>query len=398
MSTAALAGTETAQGQPPLETVGNAIDRQVRAGALKELAAQVLGLPPEKPDGEAVEAEGGGQPSEDGDLTPEAEAGNADALSQDDASEATAEAGAEDATDTETEKETEAEDLLGDELRGKLDEKTQSAINKRIGKEVAKTKAEKEARAELEAKLADLEAKVTELSNKPTEPPAAVPTVNAPLLAHVNDAKQLQAEAAKAETALEQSEDLLNTLDDAPEKVESALKAAGIKLADDSGAEDYSVSRMRQTLRAIHKSADKTLRRAIPERVEFLKQADSNAEEVVKLLPELKDRTSPRYAKFQQVLQMRPELRNHANWPIEAAARVLGWEQLEALQEQAKPKTEKVKAKLDKPPTIPKPQAAATVPRAPRGLSETVVERALSGDKNARHEYIKSILPKIPGM
>ena len=398
MSTAALAETETAEGGKPLETVGDALDRQVRAGALKELAAQVLGLPPEKPDGEAVEADGGGQKSEDGKTEADAEAGNEDVLSQDDAPEAEAEAEATEATE-DKESETDTEDLLGEELRGRLDEKTQSAINKRIGKEVAKTKAEKEAKAELEAKLADLEAKVAELSSKAPEPAAAAPAVNAPQLAHVNDVKQLQAEAAKAETALEQSEDLLNTLDDAPERVESALKAAGIKLTDDAGNEDYSQAKMRQTLRAIHKSADKTLRRAIPERVEFLKQADSLATEVMKLLPELKDRTSPRYAKFQQVLQMRPEIRNHANWPIEAAARVLGWEQLEAMQAKASgQKAEAKKPKPEKPPVIPKPQSAAPVQRARSGLSPDVAERALSGDKNARHEYIKSILPKIPGM
>jgi len=265
------------------------------------------------------------------------------------------------------------------ELKGKLDASTQERINKRIGKEVAKTKEAKEAAEQAQAKIAELEQQLA------TRAPS--PDVATGKLAKVFTPAELQAEADKATQAREQSEDLLTMLEDDPEGVEAALKAAQITLAE------YTPAQMRKFLTGIKRNAEHTLNRDLPQRAQFLKAVDASAGEAMQLLPELKNAKSEQRQVFDAILKA-PSVMQFAGWPKALALMVLG---LEAERQRAAAKAAPApKPKRPLPVVIPAARGAApTVRQTTAGANlDAAGRQALDGDKKARLQYIQSLIPK----
>ena len=265
------------------------------------------------------------------------------------------------------------------ELKKVLTPEVQESINKRIGKEVAKTKlaheAAEAAKAELEKVKAQLEAK-----------PAPVNVSKVPL-GHVNDAAGLQAEAEKAQAAVDQCEDLILQLDEDPEAVETVLKTAQVQLPE------FSTAAMKRYLAQVKTNANKTLRTGIPARQEFLKSVSAFGDKAIELLPELKDANSERRKAFEEVSASIPGLKDNPYWPMAAAVQVLGLERLKELQASRTKAAVKVKP-LVKPVVIPSPKAQpARVPQPKAGeMTEELRTAVLNGDKNARKKYLESLV------
>lgn len=283
------------------------------------------------------------------------------------------------------------EDLIGDpELKGKLDPKTQEAINRRIAKEVAKTKALQEQLEQTAAKLKELETKPAATVTGPEGPKGP--------LAEVHDVAGLQRVAQEAERALDQTEALLDRLADAPGEVEQALREAKVVLKDAEGQEDYSPERMKRYLDLVRKNADRTLRRELPAREQFVKQADAYAGEVLTQMPELKEPQSERRKLFDSVVASVPWLKSRPDWPRVAAVYVLGLEAYAKANGAAKTAAAPaatVAKKRPVPVTIPSPRGVATAPRAAttrQAEAATLGQRALNGDKKARLEYLKGLV------
>lgn len=348
-----------------------------REEVLKHFAREASGLPPETaaPPPENEEAEH--------------DAAENEALSQSE-SETTAVTEAEE-TEAEETPEAEVENHLDEELSESLTQEVQERINRRIGKEVAKTKAERIAREALETELAEAKARLEQA-------PAASTVDRDVPLANIHDPAKLDAEKVKAEQALEQSEDLLLTLEDDPSGVEKALRAAKIELKDENGEDDFSEARMKKFLRGVKTNADRTLRRAIPERARFIEKANQFAGQAMELMPELKDAKSPRAQMFRKVLSENPELQRQPEWALKTAVAVLGMERLnEMLAAKTKAKAP-VKPKRELPVTIPTPRAQAPtgVPKGKAATDDlnTAADKILGGDKSARLSFIKGLVPK----
>ena len=252
----------------------------------------------------------------------------------------------------------------------------QERINKRIGKEVAKTKALKEKTEMLESKLSQFETELNQLRNREPEP-APVPHGTSPVpLAHINTVDQLEREAAKAEEAAEQAENLLTQLEDDPDSVERALRMAKIEVGE------YSPAEMRQFLRSARKNAEKTFQKLVPQRRQYLETQAQVSEHVSQLVPELKDPNSRRRQLFNQVLQMHPSFKADPKWPAIAMVHALGLEAAEKLFKPTAP-APKPKAPAIK---IPKPAASMATPKAPPvgAVDADVLARARTGDREAR--------------
>ena len=377
----------TAATAPALTTVEEALKGSGRADVLNEFARMALGIEakaaPNEGDGKTETVESP-ESKDEGQTEPVEPVAEQNDLSQSNAEE-TVEAKAPDDGEA-----TEA----ADELSGKLDEHTQQVVNKRIAKEVGKTKAERAQREALETKLAELQQLLEQKQAEPV-PATASPTKANPL-AHVTDVKALVAERDKARSAQDQAEELLESLQDDPERVEAALRNAKVSLTDDSGNEDYSVPRMRKFLGTVKREARNVVENAVPLQAQYLDVQKQSFAKALDDLPELKDKTSERYARFNNVLRSMPELRNQPWWPEAAVVAVLGEERLHELRA-AKAGPVKAKAKPELPVKIPAPKT--TPPQVQRRnaneASDETVSLAIGGDKAARLKVIQSLVSKF---
>jgi len=375
---------ETAATAPALTTVEEALNATGRAEVLNQFAKLALGRDLAKAAADGVSPDDG---TVDNTAAQEATDAKQSDLSQPNAeeTEVAPEATAEDAVD-------ESED--DDGTKGKLENHTQQAINRRIAKEVAKTKAAQEAKAGLETKLAELQQQLEQKQAETSAAPQIVPTAANPLL-HVTDMKQLQVERDNAVQAQDQADELLESLQDDPGRVESALRSAKVQLADSEGNEDYSAARMGKFLRSVRREARNMVERSIPQQAQYLERSAQAWTQAQAVVPELVDAKSARAQKFQDVIKAFPELRRIPDWPIAAAVHVLGLEALEARAKQATPP--KPKAKLELPVKIPSPRATAppVQKRNVNEVSDETVSAAIGGDKNARMKFIQSLVPKF---
>jgi len=369
MTTQADAETETAE---TVETQNTAPVVPGRTEVLKHYAREAMGeletaAPATEPD----------QPAETNKV-----------LSQPESETETVEAPPEETADTPTADDPEETS----EDHGGLPPEIQEKIDRRIDKEVARRKAAVEAKEAAEAELAELRAKMAETP----EPAAAVkPTA----LSDIHDPGKLSAEKQRAKEALTQAKDLLFTLEDDPESVEAALRAAKIELRDERGTEDFSRARMKKFLRGVEKKAEWTLTEAIPERADFLEKAERAAQQAQEWMPELKERNSARTKLAMQLLRNRPDIRNNPQWPMELMVGVLGLERFEEMKtNKAKgTTTAQPKPKRELPVNIPQPKAAApqtakTKPQPPD--ANAVADKILNGERKARLDYINQFLPK----
>lgn len=294
---------------------------------------------------------------------------------------------------TEPAAETPPEEEAEPEVPG-LTPEVQESINRRIGREVAKTKAQTEAREALEAKLKELEGTVQSLSSRPSEPTVVASNVPFADL----DVEKLAKVKENQQGLKDQVSSLLDQVEDDPNGVEQELRSAGVALKGPDGMDDYSVARMRRTLRDINRNVSKALEKDIPSRESFLKVESETRGLVANELPELKNPASERSRKMHSILQQIPEIKLNPKWPLFVAGQILfleGMEKVKAAQAKAPAGATKAPASPVAPkiPARPKATPGAVTPKAREEASEQALRKAmLSGDKNARLALLEKLV------
>lgn len=271
----------------------------------------------------------------------------------------------------------------------------QESINKRIGKEVGKTKAERELREQAETRASQLEAELNQLRGAPPE--RQVVSTSMPL-AEVVDLSSLQRTKNEAQGLKAQVEDLLATVEDDPQEVESKLRGAGIAPEkyfpkSEPDEEDYSVKRMRRTLRRIDNNLRQTLERYVPEREAFLKTESELKDRLYKEMPEVRNPTSERGKIMHDVLSMFPEVKLNPRWPLLVGAQVMFLEAAAKTKAQTNGTTPVTKPTAPKIPAKPKsaPNTATTAAKKDTEMGDLRTQ-ILKGDSEARVQYLQRLL------
>jgi len=281
----------------------------------------------EKPEGEQPPDEG--EPS--GPLEDEANA-EEDALSQ-------------------TEEETaEAEPALETDEQSDKD-KANKGLFKRIDKLTAK-------RREAEGRVDELEAEIrtlrTELDAKEELP--SLPPVDGNPYGHLKSTQEVEREMNQAEEVLEWCED----------------NADGAVVKNSKGEEvEYSA----EEIRGIKKNARKSIKRHLPNRLEYLKEETAVAQQVEQVFPYWKDRSSEGYQEAMEILRNRPDIRNHPSWKADVSIFQLG---LQAYREMVNNPPQKAAAKKEVKKAPEQPAAPAAAP----ATSSASKARSVSARKN----------------
>jgi len=217
---------------------------------------------------------------------------------------------------------------------GDLSPEIQRAIDKRIAKAVAKQKSAEERASEAETKAEELSSELDELKDQP-------------MLVETSDAKSgpveraktlpdLQKEVKRAEQVLDWSEDMLMQLKAEPETVEAELKRQKVDLRDSYGEEDFSSERMDVFLSELRRNMDRTLRRQVPERRQYLETKEASDAQAKELMPWLDDENSRQYQDVQDVMNTLPEITKLPHHKTAAGVFALGLEQLRQIEAEQK--------------------------------------------------------------
>jgi len=313
--------------------VGELLDADGLAGQLEMLLER---KPEEAPALEDEEKAKGEQPPDEGESSdpPEDEAkAEEDALSH-------------------TEEETaEAEPALDTDEQSTEKDKAHKGLFKRIDKLTAK-------RREAESRVDGLEAEIrtlrTELDAKEELP--SLPPVDGNPYGHLKSTQEVDREMDQAEEVLEWCED--NT--------------DGAVVKNSKGDEvEYSA----EEIRGIKKNARKSIKKHLPNRLEYLKEEAVVAQQVEQVFPYWKDRSSEGYQEAMEILRNRPDIRNHPTWKADVSVFQLG---LQAYREMVNNPTQKATAKKEVKKAPEQPAAPAAAP-ATTGASKA---RSVSARKN----------------
>lgn len=241
----------------------------------------------------------------------------------------------------------------------------------------------------LEEKLAQAEADLAELRTSPAtpdQPVGAVPSSESPL-SNVTTGGDLDHLANEAKR-------LVRSIDrfrrgalrpDERSAFEADLKRYGIwnqesEEPDAAGLAD------------LEYRAQDMLQEHIPARRRWLTDQAAIQPTVKQLFPELLDKTSPDYARSQEIVKAIPVLRSFPNWQILVGTFIAGQRALEE-KFKAKPKATKAAAAAPKVAAAPVAAAAAR-PVNGDGISQEVRDRARAGDKEAMVSLVESRLLK----
>ena len=261
------------------------------------------------------------------------------------------EANAEEDALSQTEEETaEAEPALDADEQSEKD-KANKGLFKRIDKLTAK-------RREAEGRVDELEAEIrtlrTELDAKEELP--SLPPVDGNPYGHLKSTQDVEREMNQAEEVLEWCED----------------NADGAVVKNSKGEEvEYSA----EEIRGIKKNARKSLKRHLPNRLEYLKEETAVAQQVEQVFPYWKDRSSEGYQEAMQILRNRPDIRNHPSWKADVSIFQLG---LQAYREMVNNPPQKAAAKKEVKKAPEQPAAPAAAP----ATSSASKARSVSARKN----------------
>ena len=238
---------------------------------------------------------------------------------------------------------------------GDLSPEIQRAIDKRIAKAVAKQKSAEERASEAETKAEELSSELEDIKDQPmlgeTSGTKSGPVGRAKTL------PDLQKEEKRAEQVLDWSDDMLMQLKAEPETVEAELKRQKVDLRDTYGEEDYSPERMDMFLSELRRNTDRTLRRQVPERREYLELKEASDAQAKDLMPWLDDENSRQYKDVQDVMNTLPEITKLPHHKTAAGVFALGLEQLRQIEAEQK----SGRARDTQPPSA-QPGAPAAAP------------------------------------
>ena len=244
----------------------------------------------------------------------------------------------------------EAEPALEAEESSETD-KANKGLFKRIDKLTAK-------RREAEGKVDELESEIRNLRSEldAKEELPSLPPVDGNPYGHLKTSKDVEREMDQAEEVLEWCED----------NVDGAI------VKNTKGEEiEYSA----EEIRGIKKNARRSLKKHLPNRLDYLKEETSVADQVEQVFPYWKDRASEGYQEAMEILRNRPDIRNHPTWKADVSIFQLG---LQAYREMVDNPPQKAAAKKEVKKAPEQPAAPAAAP-ATTGATKA---RSVSARKN----------------
>jgi hypothetical protein len=266
----------------------------------------------------------------------------------------------------------------------KRKEQWPESARKRVDKLTAKRRELEEALNEKEAKIAELE-KAQQTAPEPSASPPQQPAG----LDEIQTVEALNRYEETAENVMSGIEDYQGNRMSEEEKAgfEKYLSGLGLFNPETGEVNVGGVSRLYRDLRQTVK--------AIPRRRHAIEEEARIEPQIHKLYPYWADRTSQEYTEAQKVIQAFPELRKHPNWKHLVSLFLRGVkDEARSLQEgKAKPPVNGSAAKP--PPKVPGTPAAAVAPASKVTMSKEDRDRAISGSKEDRENWVRRLLPKL---
>jgi len=122
-------------------------------------------------------------------------------------------------------------------------------------------------------------------------------------------------------------------------------------------------------VRNIKRNARKSIKKHLPERLDYLQEESQVNDEVDKVFTYWKDRSSVGYQEAQEILKNRPEIRTHPTWKADVSIFQLGLQAYREMVSNPKSNSAKPKAKAPAQPAAPTAAPAKAKPAAARSAS-----------------------------
>lgn len=272
---------------------------------------------------------------------------------------------------------------------GDLSPDIQRAIDKRIAKAVAKQKAAEEASSEAQSTIDELQSQLDDARNQPglkTDKPSKGPIQKAKNL------NELDSEAQRAEQVLDWSDDMLMQLKSEPEKVADELKKQKVELHDEYGEEDYSSEKMDVFLSKLRRNADRTLRREVPERRDYLEQKEQSESRLKDIFPHYEDENSQFYKDAVDVMNTLPEIERLPHHKTAAGVFALGLEQLRQIESEQKANRNRSSSLPPQQPGAPAAAPAVEPNAVGDGGNSALKSWSETGDEGEFDKFIETLV------
>ena len=222
----------------------------------------------------------------------------------------------------------------------------QKGLLKRIDKLTAK-------RRVAEGRVDDLESEVKSLREQLESKEELPELANIP---SSNPYSNLTSQRA-VEKELEKADEILEWCEDNPDGA----------IVEKSGDDDIEYSA--DDVRNIKRNARKSIKKHLPERLDYLREESQVNDQVDKVFTYWKDRSSVGYQEAQDILKNRPEIRTHPTWKADVSIFQLGLQAYREMVNNPKSNLSKPKAKAPAQPSTPTSAPAKAKPAAARSAS-----------------------------
>ena len=222
----------------------------------------------------------------------------------------------------------------------------QKGLLKRIDKLTAK-------RRVAEGRVDDLESEVKSLREQLESKEELPELANIP---SSNPYSNLTSQRA-VEKELEKADEILEWCEDNPDGA----------IVEKSGDDDIEYSA--DDVRNIKRNARKSIKKHLPERLDYLREESQVNGQVDKVFTYWKDRSSVGYQEAQEILKNRPEIRTHPTWKADVSIFQLGLQAYREMVNSPKSNLAKPKAKAPAQPAAPTAAPAEARPAAARSVS-----------------------------
>lgn len=273
---------------------------------------------------------------------------------------------------------------------GELSPDVQRSIDKRIAKVVAKQRTAEERASEAETRAEELSAQLDELKDQPSlrEP---VESGSNPV-SRAKTLDELAKEAGRAEQVLDWSDDMLMQLKSDPDQVADELKKQKVDLRDQYGEEDYTSERMDLFLSQLRRKTDKTLRRSVPERQQYLEAKEVSDSRAKDLFPWMGDESSQLNQDAEDVMNTLPEIKRLPHHKTAAGVFALGLEQLRKIEADQKSNRKRSAEAPSSQPGAPAAAAAVDPSAQPELGAKALKSWSESGETKDFDKFIGTLI------
>mgnify|MGYP003633031529 CR=1 FL=1 len=222
----------------------------------------------------------------------------------------------------------------------------QKGLLKRIDKLTAK-------RRVAEGRVDDLESEVKSLREQLESKEELPELANVP---SANPYSNLTSQRA-VEKEMEKADEILEWCEDNPDGA----------IVEKGGDDDVEYSA--DDVRNIKRNARKSIKKHLPERLDYLREESQVNDQVDKVFTYWKDRSSVGYQEAQDILKNRPEIRTHPTWKADVSIFQLGLQAYREMVNNPKSNLSKPKAKAPAQPSTPTSAPTQAKPAAARSAS-----------------------------